>query len=61
LIKAEDGIIKLPIAEQGFPIKKIIVSPIGNQEGNFKKLVSFIQSDPRYHGIEVTKSAIPHI
>ena len=62
LIKAEDGIIKLPIAEQGFPIKKIIVSPIGDyQDINVDFLRWFIQSDPRYHGIEVTKSAIPHI
>lgn len=60
LIPVKNGRIELPIAEQGFPIKKIIVSPIGNQEGNFKKLVSFIQSDPRYHGIEVTESKIPY-
>ncbi len=62
LIPVENGRIKLPIAEQGFPIKKIIVSPIGDyQDINVDFLKWFIQSDPRYHGIEVTKSAIPHI
>jgi hypothetical protein len=60
LIEVKNGRIELPIAEQGFPIKKIIVSPIGDQEKNYKVLSEFIQSDPRYHGIEVTKSEIPH-
>ena len=60
LIPVKNGRIELPIAEQGFPIKKIIVSPIGDQEKNYKVLSEFIQSDPRYHGIEVTKSEIPH-
>jgi hypothetical protein len=61
LIPVKDGRIELPIAEQGFPIKKIIVSPIGDQELNHEILSLFVKSDPRYHGIEVTKSAIPHI
>ena len=60
LIPVKNGRIELPIADQGFPIKKIIVSPIGDQEKNYKVLSEFIQSDPRYHGIEVTKSEIPH-
>ena len=60
LMPVENGIIKLPIASDGIPIKKIIVSPFSNQDKNHKILQDFIKSSPQYLNIRITKSAIPH-
>ncbi len=65
-INIENNIAQIPLYNDSDisinkAIKKIIVSPIGDyQDINVDFLKQFIQSDPRYHGIEVTKSEIPH-
>ena len=60
LIPVEAGIVKLPIADTGFPIKKIIISPFSNQEKNYNDLKSFLEPCPKYLNIQITKSEIPH-
>jgi len=60
LMTVENGTIKLPIASDGTPIKKIIVSPFSNQDKNYKILQDFIKSSPKYLNIRITKSTIPH-
>lgn len=64
-IAIERKIAKLKFNYENIPIKeiikKIIVSPIGDyQDINVDFLRRFIKSDPKYDGIEVTKSDIPH-
>jgi len=60
LMLVENGIIKLPIAGTGIPIKKIIISPFSNQDKNYKILQDLIKSSPQCVNIRITKSAIPH-
>lgn len=60
LIPVENGTIKLPIADNGIPIKKIIISPFSNQEENYNSMRKFIESRPQYMNIQITKSVIPH-
>lgn len=60
LMPVENGVVKLPIAGNGIPIKKIIVSPFSNQEKNYNVLRDFIVSSPQYLNIKITKSAIPY-
>lgn len=60
LIPVENDIIKLPIAKNSLPIKKIIVSPFYNQDKNYKILSDFVKSSPEYLKISITKSKIPH-